>query len=60
MRQKIVKAAKAPKSKVDASFHKNVSEVASRWREDNKQAFEATRRRIEKHGLWNDRLRSWE
>jgi antitoxin CcdA len=35
-------------------------ELAKRWREDNKQAFEATRKRVEKHGLWNDGLRSWE
>jgi post-segregation antitoxin (ccd killing protein) len=34
-------------------------EIGRRWREDNADAFEENRKRVEAEGLWNDKLRTW-
>jgi antitoxin CcdA len=34
-------------------------EIGKRWKEENKAAFEALGKDIEKYGLWSDGLRVW-
>jgi antitoxin CcdA len=34
-------------------------EIGRRWKEENKAAFEALGKEIEKNGIWSDGLRVW-
>jgi antitoxin CcdA len=75
MLQKVPKSTKSLNLTVDASLIEdareygiNISalldralreEIGKRWKEENKAAFEALGKDIEKNGLWSDGLRVW-
>ena len=45
---------------LEDELRKRVTEEKTRrWQEENREAFEAHNRFIEKHGIWSEKYRSW-
>ncbi len=58
--ERLLASAREQKLNVSAVLDRALrDEIGRRWREENAQAFEENRKRVEAEGLWSDGLRMW-